>query len=453
MVKLINSGEIPIFMYKRILLVFSLSLMVLSYGYAARKHVRRNKTVHAQATVQAYADSLAVYRARLDSALVGNDSLRAILADGTAHSQDYGMLSPLTFYRGVSGRLFGLDSINAYRTYADRMLMRLYLSHPELVRETERELIENGEMAYRPDEPVRQDVDMTSQAEDEPIFIPTGSDDMIGGIQLVTKKPNFWSFAGDYSLQFLQNYVSPNWSKGGESSYAMIGAATLQLNYNDKEKIRWENKLEMKLGMQSSQGDDVHKYRSSEDLLRLTSKLGVQASKRWYYTLQAITSTQFTHGYKANDANVYSDFMSPLTLNLSLGMENKAEWCNKKLTGTVNVSPLSVNMKYVDRLALASKNGIDEGKHSRFDFGSTFTADMQWKFSDMLRWQTRLYAFTNYKRTELEWENTITFQLSKYISTKVFIYPRFDDSTTTRDADYGYFQLKEYWSLGFSYTM
>ena len=232
----------------------------------------------------------------------------------------------------------------------------------------------------------------------------------------------------------------------------MIGAATLQANYNDKEKIKWDNKLEMKLGMQSSQGDTLHNYKSSEDLIRLTSKLGVQATKKWYYTLQAIASTQFTHGYKANDPAVYSDFMSPLNMNLSLGMDYKVEWFDKRLTGTVNISPIAGNFKYVDRLSLAKKYGIDEGKHSLWDLGSTFTTDLSWAISDLIKWKTRLYAYTTYHRAEVEWENTVTFQLSKYISTQVFVYPRFDDSAKKRNSKYGYFQLKEYWSLGFSYS-
>ena len=34
----------------------------------------------------------------------------------------------------------------------------------------------------------------------------------------------------------------------------------------------------------------------------------------------------------------------------------------------------------------------------------------------------------------------------------LYIYPRFDDSKK-RDKDYGYFQLKEYISFGFAYSM
>ena len=360
------------------------------------------------------------------------------------------LTTPLTFYHGVANRLFGLQNSNAHQMSIDRSLMSIYIKHPEWIIDTEQRLSEEGGIEYKPNKPIVNDEEMTSHAEE--VIIPKNQTNISEPVTLVTVRPNFWSYAGDYSLQFLQNYVSDNWYKGGESNYSMIGAATLQANYNDKEKIKWDNKLEMKLGMQSSQGDTLHNYKSSEDLIRLTSKLGVQATKKWYYTLQAIASTQFTHGYKANDQTVYSDFMSPLNVNLSLGMDYKVEWFDKRLTGTVNISPIAGNFKYVDRLSLAKKYGIDEGKHSLWDLGSTFTTDLSWAISDLIKWKTRLYAYTTYHRAEVEWENTVTFQLSKYISTQVFVYPRFDDSAKKRNSKYGYFQLKEYWSLGFNYS-
>lgn len=360
------------------------------------------------------------------------------------------LTTPLTFYHGVANRLFGLHNSNAHQMSIDRSLMSIYIKHPEWIIDTEQRLSEEGGIEYKPNKPIVNDEEMTSHAEE--VVIPKNQTNISEPVTLVTVRPNFWSYAGDYSLQFLQNYVSDNWYKGGESNYSMIGAATLQANYNDKEKIKWDNKLEMKLGMQSSQGDTLHNYKSSEDLIRLTSKLGVQATKKWYYTLQAIASTQFTHGYKANDPAVYSDFMSPLNMNLSLGMDYKVEWFDKRLTGTVNISPIAGNFKYVDRLSLAKKYGIDEGKHSLWDLGSTFTTDLSWTISDLIKWKTRLYAYTTYHRAEVEWENTVTFQLSKYISTQVFVYPRFDDSAKKRNSKYGYFQLKEYWSLGFNYS-
>ena len=68
-------------------------------------------------------------------------------------------------------------------------------------------------------------------------------------------RPNFWSFSGDYYLQFLQNFISDNWYRGGESNYSALGSIALNLNYNNKQRVKWDNKLEVKLGMQTSKGD------------------------------------------------------------------------------------------------------------------------------------------------------------------------------------------------------
>ena len=124
---------------------------------------------------------------------------------------------------------------------------------------------------------------------------------------------------------------------------------------------------------------------------------------------------------------------------------------NKKLTGTIHLAPFGFNWKYVDRLELSTRNGIDEGRHSLSDFGSEFTVDLTWALSDMVKWKTRMYGYTTYNRTEFDWENQISLQFNRYISANIFLYPRFDDGGT-RDTDYGYWEFKEYCSLGFSYS-
>ena len=268
--------------------------------------------------------------------------------------------------------------------------------------------------------------------------------------EILIQKPKFWTKKGDGYLQFMQNFVSDNWYKGGESNYSMVGAVTLEANYDNRNKWKWDNKLEMKLGFMHTRTDSVHKFKSNEDLIRLTSKVGLEAAKNWYYTLQFLAYTQFTRGLKANDLNTYSDFMSPFNLNLGVGMDYKVASKNNRLTGTVNLSPLAVNYRYVDRLNLATSYGLEEGKHSLVDFGAQVTADVTWKINDVVSWKSRLYAFTSYKRAEIEWENTFTLRVSKYISANLFLFPRFDDSGV-KDDKLGYLQFKEYSSIGFSY--
>jgi hypothetical protein len=248
----------------------------------------------------------------------------------------------------------------------------------------------------------------------------------------------------------MQNYVSDNWYKGGESNYSMVGSLVLEANYDNKNKWKWDNKLEAKLGFLRSRTDSIHKFKANEDLIRLTSKLGLEAAKNWYYTLQLLAYTQFTQGLKANDPLIYSDFCSPLNLNLGLGMDYKVNKLNERLTGTINISPFAINYRYVGRLDLGPSFGLEPGKHSLFDFGSQLTADLEWKMNENVTWKTRLYAFTSYKRVEIEWENTFELRVSKYITANLFLFPRFDDSGV-RDDDHGYWQFKEYSSIGFAY--
>jgi len=382
-----------------------------------------------------YLDSLNVYKAQAQNGKTLS-----------AYNQ-YQLFAPSTFYHGVAGSNLDLNKKDqdAENQEVDAALMSVYLNHPNLIIDSENNLRHAGAVKEDIKQPVKHEVAFVKQV------APLPQEQEEPKVDVVVEKPNFWKFKGDYYLQFLQNYISSNWYKGGESNYAMVASATLEANYDNQSKLKWDNKLEAKLGFQTSRADSIHNLKASEDLLRLTSKLGLQATKKWYYTLNVLAYTQFMRGYKNNDFFTYSDFMSPITLNISIGMNYKVEWFNKHLTGNIQLSPLAYNMKYVDRLALSKRNGIDEGKHVLNDFGSMFTADLEWKFSESISWKSRLYGFSSYHRAELEWENTFTFKFNKYISSNIFIYPRFDDHTT-RDGHHGYWQFKEYASLGFNYT-
>ena len=375
------------------------------------------------------------------SAAQPNDSL-----DG----RYYRLFAPLTFYHNVADKTLALNSESAGRDLVsdevDAALLNVYLKRPDLVGTTETDLEETGSIRDNVDQPISNHVEFVDKVETPLLMdIPQDIPDTV-----MVQKPKFWTYKGDGFLQFMQNYVSGNWYKGGESNYSMVGALTAEANYDNKNKWKWDNKLELKLGFLRSTTDSLHKFKSNEDLIRLTSKLGLEAAKNWYYTLQLLAYTQFTQGLKANDPVVYSDFLSPLNLNIGLGMDYKVNKLNERLTGTINISPLAVNYRYVDRLELGPSFGLEAGKHSLFDFGSQLTADLAWKINENVTWKTRLYAFTSYKRAEIEWENTFELRVSKYITANLFLFPLFDDASIW-DNELGYWEFKEYSSIGFSY--
>ncbi len=361
--------------------------------------------------------------------------------DTTRHDLDYRMLAPMTFYRSVAEDAFKIDTGMAA---TNRMLLMQYLSHPELIENTQREIDKAGVSAVDHPNTIVTDARLVEKTELQPEMIS------VLPVEVKVIKPRFWTYKGDYSLQFMQSYVSGNWYKGGESNYSALGAVAMEANYNNKQKVKWDNKLELKLGLQNLRSDSVHSVKSTEDLIRFTSKLGLQASKRWYYTLQLLAQSQFTHSYKTNDPVVYSDFLAPLKVNLSVGMDYNVDWLKHKLKGTFHLAPAAYNMQYTRLMELSDRLGL-EGKRVLHDYGSQFTVDLTWELSELIKWKTRMYGFTTYKRVEYEWENTFVFQLNKWLSAQLFIYPRFDDAVT-RDSHHGYWQYQEFSSIGLTYS-
>lgn len=436
---------------KKSIVITILSLLLANISAIARGSSESNDSTARMRTL-AYVDSLLKYREFIDSVYQNNDSV------AQAHRLDarfYRLFAPLAYDSKVTdSQLSGAaDSLagESYDKLVEMALYNMYMNRPELVRTTVAKLhTEAAKAGEQTNAPVKRKVEIQRRQEVEEEVPVQGS------VELFVKKPNFWKFKGDYSLQFMQNHVSENWYQNGESNLSALAAVTLQLNYDNKKKLKIDNKLEMKLGFQTSASDTIHEFKTTSDLLRYTGKIGIQATKRWYYTFQSIATTQFAYGLKSNDRKIYSDFLSPLVVNLSLGMDYNIETNNKKLTGSVHLAPFAYNWKYVGRANgegnISKRNGIEPGHHSLCDYGSQFTVNMTWKPSENFRWQTRLYGFTTYKRTELEWENTLTFALSRYVSTTLFLYPRFDDGSN-RGTDKGFWQFKEYISLGFNYNM
>lgn len=427
------------------ILTFALSVVFLSASARTDKKGLQAKADSLK--VKAYTDSLIIYKHKLDSTSI---SRMYKLEYPETDARFFRIFTPTTFYHSIAKKKMDIGNTTengkaSIENEIDNALLNVYLQRPDLVANSEKQLADAGKVKKNIDAPIRNKVEYIEKVSP----LPEEKPDM--PVEVIVYKPNFWAFSGDYYLQFLQNYVSGNWYKGGESNYSMVASATLLANYNNKQKVKFDNKLEMKLGFQTSRSDSLHSFKTSEDLIRYTGKLGLQASKRWYYTLQLIASTQFMRGYKSNDKFVYSDILSPLNINVSLGMDYNVSAFNKRLTGNIQMAPLAYNFRYVGRKALATRYGLEEGHHTKDDYGSELTVDLTWKFSDIIKWKTRLYGYTTYERAELEWENTISFQLSKYLSSNIFVYPRFDDGVK-RDDHHNYWQLKEYASIGFAFS-
>jgi hypothetical protein len=261
---------------------------------------------------------------------------------------------------------------------------------------------------------------------------------------LVVKKPNFWNIKSGFSLQFSQSYISSNWYRGGQSYKNMLATLNVEANYDNKRGFKFDNRLDMRIGFQNTHNDDTHKLKTHADQIRMTNKVGLKATNHWYYTISLQSWTQFYKGYRANDERVYSDFMSPFESVASVCMDYNLRVKNFEFNATL--SPFAGKLKYCDRRDLVNDFGLRD-KHSRFEFGSNISGNFKWTISKNIQWSGRIYYFTDYKKVQIEWENTMTLRINKYLSTKLYLYPRFDDSAVKLPGK-NYLQFKEDLSLG-----
>lgn len=284
-----------------------------------------------------------------------------------------------------------------------------------------------------------------------------------------------WTRFGNASLQFTQGYVSKNWYKGGESNMALIATGEYNANWK-KNRWAWDNKVEAKLGYVTTRSDEFHNYMTNQDLLKLTSKLGYQATKHWYYTAQVIGQTQFCPGYKTNTEGEFSKFFSPAYLTLSLGMDYKYEK-EDYLKFSAFISPASYNLKYVnDPLRNfdaagdprsgkidGTQFGLPAGEFNTYGLGASANCNLYWKLCKYVTWTSNATWFSplyGVKKnntggfTEIMWENTFDMPLNKYFSTKLYTCLRFDDSvgSANKGEGWGYFQFSELLSFGLSYA-
>lgn len=261
-----------------------------------------------------------------------------------------------------------------------------------------------------------------------------------------------WRHSFSSNIQFSQVYVSPNWYQGGTSSLNLLSDQLFTFNYNDPSgKVLFENLVQWKFNLTTSSEDTVNSVRVSEDLFQINSKFGYKAFGKWYYSASMLFKTQILTNYAPNSYVKEAEFLSPGELNVGVGMSYSFAYEKPvKLSHTLTIAPLSYNLRFVALPNInPTKFGINNGR-TRNEVGSSLDYTLTWDIRYNIRWMSHLYAFTNYDNVLVEWTNSIDFSFSNYFSTRLYLDLRYDSSVAP-DPRFGYLQIKELISLGFSY--
>ena len=264
-----------------------------------------------------------------------------------------------------------------------------------------------------------------------------------------------WLRSFDGSVQFSQAYISPNWYQGGNNNLNMIANAiyNVKLNQAFYPNLLFDTTVQYKLGVYSAPDDSLRNYSISEDIFRINSKFGLKAAKSWYYSVTADFKTQLFNGYKKNSNDLQASLLSPAELNVGLGMTYSYANDKKKLSFAASIAPLSYTLKIctndkMDETAF----GIDEGRTTAHQFGSSAEGKMTWKLMYNITYTSRLFLFSNYEYVQGDWENRLSFDINRFLSTQIFVHLRYDSgSSHAPNASWKDWQMKEILSFGFSY--
>lgn len=328
----------------------------------------------------------------------------------------------------------------------DKVMLNVYREHPDKVEMTEEKLRSEQIVDRHSAGKAMPEIDFVSQSSSLP-------ENVAGGMSTTVVKPKYWSTKGAIALKFTQNYISGNWFQGGESNNTMLGEFDFDLIYDDKDRITFKTHFDVDLGFATTKADTLHSFKTNTDRLRIESTFGYKLVKNLDVAAKMKLESQSLPNYPTNSSDFVSNFMAPFDANFSVGLNYKPTW--EKFRFEVYFAPLSAyNYRFVRYGSLTSRYGIREGRHHKEDFGTQLVVTVpSQKIFKIVDWYSRAEYYTNYARSFFQWENKFDISLNRYLTASLSLHARFDDSARgLYDDEYGYWQLKEFMTLGVTYT-
>lgn len=256
-------------------------------------------------------------------------------------------------------------------------------------------------------------------------------------------------------LHVSQAYVSNNWYQGGTSYLSLLFNFNWEVSLNQvyHPNLMFNSALSYKLAISTNPKGSLHKYSISQDQLQYNLKAGFRAWQKWFYSATVQFKTQFFNAYPADSPVMTASFLSPADLNVGLGMTYATSGRGGSLKFSASISPISYNLKAcLSDLIDKAQFNIDHGKHTHSEIGSNAELTLDWQITGNISWKSRMFLFTDYSYFQADWENTFNFNINRFLSTQLYVYPRFDSSTDFNSSRWHHWMLKEILSLGVTYT-
>lgn len=248
-----------------------------------------------------------------------------------------------------------------------------------------------------------------------------------------TEKDTAWTISGNFNLNFSQVSLT-NWAAGGKSSMTGIFMTNVSAKYK-KDKVSWDNSIDLRYGFLKEEGNDLQK---SDDNIDLNTKYGIEAKEKWYYSAYGNFKSQFASGYSyPNTDDIISKFMAPAYINIGLGMDYKTD------NFSMVMSPVTGKFTFVtdDALAADGAFGVEPGKNTRSEMGAAIKLDYKTEVVENVTFQTKLDLFSNYfhnpQNIDVDWNVLINMKVNSFLSANLVTRLIYDDDVKILDEETG----------------
>jgi hypothetical protein len=251
-----------------------------------------------------------------------------------------------------------------------------------------------------------------------------------------------WTRSGTFTF-LLNQSAFENWAAGGVSSISGTVGVNYDINYL-KGNWSWDNKIIASFGITKIKDQDTQK---SDDRLEWNSVLGKKTSGYWYYSGFINFKTQFTDDLDS-DTEGPTKFLSPGYLQIGPGMLWK-----KSDELKVNIAPATSKLIIVDKgltLPDAAYFGVEEGKSTRFEFGTSIGAYYKFDLMKNVSMENILNLYSNYledpQNIDIDYTMNLVMNINKHISTTLAYQTIYDDNA------FQGLQTRQVFGLGINYN-
>ena len=279
----------------------------------------------------------------------------------------------------------------------------------------------------------------------------------LGQAQIIrVDSASHWKKSLKTGVNINQASFSSNWKAGGVNSFGFNALLNIKANYK-KEKMSWDNELDLIYGMVNNQGQG---YRKTMDRIYFDTKYGKAISEKWNMFVALNFRTQFAKGYKYTKdptgieiSSLISDFLAPAFITTSVGFQYQPSKSFK-----LRLSPFSPRITIVQNSALytavdaVAPYGVLIGETLRYEWlAGQMLAEFNKDIATNINLKWRYLLFANYETLALKTidhrlELMLNARVNKFITVGlggILLYDFDQDSGA---------QLSQVFNLGFAYS-